>query len=79
MSVPNTEQGLEIIHRYSRTRLFLDLMMPGIDGWELCSAFARARNESDPGRDLLVINDPELLSHWAHPTLSPSQSHAKRC
>ncbi len=61
MSVPNTEEGLEIIQQLQPDAIILDVMMPGIDGWELLQRL-RTRSETQliPVIICSVINDPEL-------------------
>jgi CheY-like chemotaxis protein len=61
MSVPNSEQGLEIIPQLQPDAIILDVMMPGIDGWELLQRL-RTRRETAfiPVIICSVINDPEL-------------------
>ncbi|MEO8392278.1 MAG: response regulator [Chloroflexota bacterium] len=61
MSVPNTEQGLEIIPQLQPDVIMLDLMMPGMDGWEMLQRI-RTRSETRliPVVICSVINDPEL-------------------
>jgi CheY-like chemotaxis protein len=61
MSVPNTEQGLEIIPQLQPDVIILDLMMPGIDGWELLQRIrTRGETKAIPVVICSVINDPEL-------------------
>lgn len=61
MSVPNTEEGLKIIQQVQPDAIILDVMMPGMDGWELLQ-----RLRTGSGTQLIpviicsVINDPEL-------------------
>ncbi len=61
MSVPNSEQGLQIIPQLQPDAIILDVMMPGIDGWELLQRL-RTRRETAfiPVIICSVINDPEL-------------------
>jgi len=61
MSAPNTEEGLEIIPQLQPDAIILDVMMPGIDGWELLQRL-RTRRETEfiPVIICSVINDPEL-------------------
>jgi CheY-like chemotaxis protein len=60
-SVPNTEHGLRMIPQLEPDAIILDVMMPGIDGWELLQRL-RAKNETKliPVIICSVINDPEL-------------------
>lgn len=61
MSAPNTEEGLQIIPQLQPDAIILDVMMPGIDGWELLQRL-RTRRETEfiPVIICSVINDPEL-------------------
>ena len=59
MSVPNTEEGLQRIQQLQPDAIILDVMMPGIDGWELLQRL-RTRGETVPVIICSVINDPEL-------------------
>lgn len=61
MSTPNTEEGLQTIPQLQPDAIILDVMMPGLDGWELLQRL-RTRNEtkSIPVIICSVINDPEL-------------------
>jgi CheY-like chemotaxis protein len=61
ISAPNTEEGLQIIPQLQPDAIILDVMMPGIDGWELLQRI-RTRRETEfiPVIICSVINDPEL-------------------
>jgi CheY-like chemotaxis protein len=61
MSIPNTEAGLQIIQQLQPDAIILDVMMPGIDGWELLQRL-RTKSETQliPVIICSVINDPEL-------------------
>jgi CheY-like chemotaxis protein len=61
MPVPNTEDGLEIIQQLQPDAIILDVMMPGVDGWEVLQRL-RTRQETAPIPVIIcsVINDPEL-------------------
>lgn len=61
MSVPNTEEGLQTIRQLQPDAIILDVMMPGIDGWELLQRL-RTHSETEliPVIICSVINDPEL-------------------
>lgn len=61
MSVSNSEQGLQMIQQMQPDVILLDVMMPGIDGWELLQRL-RTRRETAfiPVIICSVINDPEL-------------------
>lgn len=61
MSVPNTEQGLQCIQQLQPDAILLDVMMPGMDGWELLQRL-RTKRETEliPVIICSVINDPEL-------------------
>ncbi len=61
MSVPNTEDGLDIIQQLQPDAVILDVMMPGIDGWEILQRL-RTKRETKfiPVIICSVINDPEL-------------------
>jgi len=61
MSAPNTEEGLQLIPQLQPDAILLDVMMPGIDGWELLQRL-RTRRETAfiPVIICSVINDPEL-------------------
>lgn len=60
-SIPNTEQGLEIIPQLQPDAIILDLMMPGMDGWELLQRIrTRSETKAIPVIICSVINDPEL-------------------
>lgn len=60
-AVPNTETGLQMIHQLKPDAIILDVMMPGMDGWELLQ-----RLKIDQETRLIpviicsIINDPEL-------------------
>ncbi len=61
MSVPNTEDGLQIIQQLQPDAIILDVMMPGIDGWELLQRLrTRAETKFIPVIICSVINDSEL-------------------
>jgi CheY-like chemotaxis protein len=61
MSVHNGEDGLRTVQQVMPDAILLDLMMPGMDGWELLQ---RLRTDGDtqdiPVIICSVINDPEL-------------------
>lgn len=61
IAVPNNEQGLGMMQRLIPDAIILDLMMPGMDGWEVLQ---RLRTHPDTRRVPViicsVINDPEL-------------------
>jgi len=61
MAVPNTEDGLQIVGQLQPDAVILDVMMPGIDGWELLQRL-RTTHETRciPVIICSVINDPEL-------------------
>jgi CheY-like chemotaxis protein len=61
VSAPNTEEGLQTIQQLKPDAIILDVMMPGIDGWELLQRI-RTQNETQaiPVIICSVINDPEL-------------------
>jgi CheY-like chemotaxis protein len=61
MSIPNTEAGLQMIQQLQPDAIILDVMMPGIDGWEILQRL-RTRNETQfiPVIICSVINDSEL-------------------
>jgi CheY-like chemotaxis protein len=61
VSAPNTEEGLQTIQQLKPDAIILDVMMPGIDGWELLQRI-RTQNETQaiPVMICSVINDPEL-------------------
>jgi CheY-like chemotaxis protein len=61
MSMPNTEQGLYSIAQLQPDVIVLDVMMPGMDGWELLQRL-RTRSETStiPVIICSVIKDPEL-------------------
>jgi CheY-like chemotaxis protein len=61
MSAPNTEQGLHSIAQLQPDVIVLDVMMPGMDGWELLQRL-RTRSETKhiPVIICSVIKDPEL-------------------
>lgn len=61
MSVPNSEQGLELIAQLEPDVIILDVMMPGIDGWEFLQRLrTQSETETIPVIICSVINDPEL-------------------
>jgi CheY-like chemotaxis protein len=61
MSVPNTEQGIELIPQLEPDVIILDLMMPGMDGWEVLQRIrTKSETQSIPVVICSVINDPEL-------------------
>jgi len=61
MSVPNTEGGLQIIEQLQPDAIILDVMMPGIDGWEVLQRLkTRRETQFVPVVICSVINDPEL-------------------
>ncbi|MEO8608435.1 MAG: response regulator [Chloroflexota bacterium] len=61
MSAPNTEEGLLLIQQLQPDVIILDVMMPGIDGWEVLQRL-RTNSETQLIPVILcsVINDPEL-------------------
>jgi CheY-like chemotaxis protein len=60
-SVPNTEHGLRMIQQLMPDVIILDVMMPGIDGWELLQRLrAKKETQAIPVIICSVINDPEL-------------------
>jgi CheY-like chemotaxis protein len=61
LSVPNTEQGLQLIQQLEPDVVVLDVMMPGMDGWEVLQRL-RTQNTTKniPVVICSVINDPEL-------------------
>jgi CheY-like chemotaxis protein len=61
MSVPNTEEGLQLIEQLQPDVIILDVMMPGMDGWELLQRLrTKSETKSIPVIVCSVINDPEL-------------------
>jgi CheY-like chemotaxis protein len=61
VSAPNTEEGLQIIQQLKPDAIILDVMMPGIDGWELLQRLrTRSETQAIPVIICSVINDPEL-------------------
>jgi CheY-like chemotaxis protein len=61
MSAPNTEEGLKIVPQLQPDAILLDVMMPGIDGWEVLQRLrTRPETASIPVIICSVINDPEL-------------------
>ena len=61
MPLPNTEQGLNLIPQLQPDVILLDLMMPGMDGWELLQRIrTRSETRTLPVIICSVINDPEL-------------------
>jgi len=61
MSAPNTEEGLQRIPQLQPDAIILDVMMPGIDGWEVLQRLRTNREtQSIPVIICSVINDPEL-------------------
>lgn len=61
MSAPNTEAGLQLIQQLQPDAIILDVMMPGIDGWEVLQRLRTCREtQSIPVIICSVINDPEL-------------------
>jgi CheY-like chemotaxis protein len=61
MSIPNTEAGLDMVHQLQPDAIILDVMMPGIDGWELLQRLrTREATRFIPVIICSVINDPEL-------------------
>lgn len=61
MSAPNTEQGLELIPQLAPDVIILDVMMPGMDGWEVLQRLrTRAETKAIPVIICSVINDHEL-------------------
>jgi CheY-like chemotaxis protein len=61
MSAPNTEEGLQLVQQLQPDVIILDVMMPGIDGWEVLQRL-RTNRETQfiPVIICSVINDPEL-------------------
>lgn len=61
LSTSNNEEGLQLISQLQPDVIILDVMMPGIDGWEVLQRL-RTRNETQhiPVIICSVINDPEL-------------------
>ena len=61
VSVHNGEDGLRMVQQFMPDAIILDLMMPGMDGWELLQ---RLRTDGDtqdiPVIICSVISDPEL-------------------
>jgi CheY-like chemotaxis protein len=61
MSVPNTEQGIDLIPQLQPDVIVLDLMMPGMDGWEVLQRIrTKGETQAIPVVICSVINDPEL-------------------
>lgn len=61
MSAPNTDEGLQIVPQLQPDAILLDVMMPGIDGWEVLQRLrTRPETASIPVIICSVINDPEL-------------------
>ena len=61
MAVPNTEQGVQLVSQLKPDAIILDVMMPGVDGWELLQWLrTRPDTRSIPVIICSVINDPEL-------------------
>jgi CheY-like chemotaxis protein len=61
MSIPNTEAGLQMIQQLQPDAIILDVMMPGIDGWEILQRLrTRAETQFIPVIICSVINDAEL-------------------
>jgi CheY-like chemotaxis protein len=61
MSVHKTEQGLHMIPQLQPDVINLDVMMPGIDGWELLQRLKTLRETHlIPVIICSVIYDPEL-------------------
>ncbi|KJS12878.1 MAG: transcriptional regulator [Peptococcaceae bacterium BRH_c8a] len=54
MVAPNGEEGLRMARRFKPELVILDIMMPGMDGWEACR---RLRMESDVSILLLTARD----------------------
>ncbi len=72
VSVTNGEQGLQMVDQLLPDVILLDLMMPGMDGWEVLQ---RLRTNSDtqdiPVVICSVINDPELAYSLGASTFVP--------
>lgn len=54
MTAPNGEEGLLVAAQFKPAVVILDIMMPGMDGWEVCR---RLRMESDVAILLLTARD----------------------
>jgi CheY-like chemotaxis protein len=61
LSIPNTDEGLQLIQQLEPDVIILDLMMPGMDGWEVLQRLrTQTATKNIPVVICSVINDPEL-------------------
>lgn len=56
----NSSEGVNLVHEYQPDMIILDLMMPEMDGWEVCRA-VRAFSQV-PIIVLSALNDPSMVA-----------------
>jgi DNA-binding response OmpR family regulator len=56
----NSSEGVNLVHQYQPDLIILDLMMPEMDGWEVCRA-VRAFSQV-PIIVLSALNDPSMVA-----------------
>jgi DNA-binding response OmpR family regulator len=59
-TVNSGEEGVEAIKKYNPHVVILDLMMPGLDGWQVCKAVREFSNV--PIVILSALDDPAMIA-----------------
>ena len=56
------EQALKLVSRKSPDLILLDVIMPGVDGYEVCSRLKADPNTSEIPIILVTANDPDIIN-----------------